>query len=163
MSIDPRAYSNDRLKPPAPLPVVSRRALKRVKNPLPAPTACPYCQGPVELVLNAEIYGSSYGGWPYAYLCRPCDAYVGLHPATDIPLGTLADRKLRQARKEYKPLFMAVMRKHGMNRNEGYPWLADKMGIPVEQCHWGWFTLEQCEQAGRICTAALVNREGVRA
>lgn len=158
MSIDPRAFSNEKLEAPHPLPFVSRKALKRVKNPLPAPENCPYCEAAVRLVGHAEIYGGrEFGDWPYVYLCSgdECSAYVGLHPATDIPLGTLANTDLRRARKENKRVFMAVIAGYVMSRTEAYQWLAEAMGIPVAECHWGWFDIEQCELAGRICAEEL--------
>ena len=48
----------------------SRRATARVKNPLPAPTTCPYDGGPVEIVNNSAIYGREYGEWPWAFDAR---------------------------------------------------------------------------------------------
>ena len=86
----------------------STQALKRVKNPLPVPTICPHCQSSVALVNNAKVYsGREYGKWPYAYLCEndACGAYVGLHPNTTIPLGTLATASMRDARKKAKDAF----------------------------------------------------------
>ncbi len=148
--MDARVLSTKPLKAPAPLPHVSRRALRRVKNPVPVPTRCPYCAGSVELASNAAVYGREYGAWPYLYLCRPCDAYVGLHPDTDIPLGTLADRELREARKASKALFFDALEQHGIDRTEAYRRLAEAMGIPVGECHFGWFTLERCRQASAI-------------
>lgn len=151
-NLDPRIHNDERLEPPAPLPHISRRALRRVKNPLPAPTHCPYCAGPVELVSNARIYnGREFGEWPYAFLCAPCDAYVGLHPHTDIPLGTLADKALREARKTHKASFHALIKARGLDRNDAYQWLAKKMGIPQGECHFGWFDHARCETAGNIC------------
>ena len=144
---DPRAASSEKVIPPAPLPHVSRRALARVKNPLPVPTSCPYCAGTVSLLINSAIYRREYGEWPYAYLCRPCDAYVGLHPETDIPLGTLANSELRVARQSSKALFHSMMEACGLSRAEAYIWLAGKMGIPVGECHFGWFGLDRCAQA----------------
>lgn len=161
MPTDARALSTKPLVAPAPLPYVSRRALRRVKNPLPAPTCCPYCEGPVALVSNAEVYGREYGAWPYLYLCRACDAYVGLHPDTDIPLGKLADRELREARKESKGVFQSLSARQGWSRTEAYKWLADRMGIPVGECHFGWFDLERCEQAGRTMEIAWMKGEAV--
>ncbi|EFC56414.1 hypothetical protein ENTCAN_06719 [Enterobacter cancerogenus ATCC 35316] len=38
-----------------------------------------------------------------------------------------------------------------MTRTEAYQWLAEKMGIPVYECHFGWFTVEQCQAAIRHC------------
>lgn len=150
--IDPRADSAERIEPTAPLPHISRRALKRVTNPLPAPTTCRYCDGDVRLVSNSEIYrGRSYGEWPYAYLCDHCRAYVGLHPQTDVPLGTLADDALRKARNTSKSEFHELKEKRGYSRNEAYAWLAKEMGIPVDNCHFGWFELQDCALALHIC------------
>jgi len=154
-SIDPRAYSETKLEAPHPLPFVSRKALRRVKDRLPAPTDCRYCGMDVELVNHSEIYGREYGDWPYAYLCRCCWAYVGLHPFTDLPLGTLADRFLRSARKAHKRYFLDLQRKNDWSRKEAYRFLASRMGIPVEDCHWGWFEIEDCEKAGAICRAKM--------
>lgn len=153
--IDARAFHENKLVPPAPLPHLSRKALKRVKDPLPAPTDCRYCGMDVELVSNAEIYGREYGDWPYAYLCRCCDAYVGVHPHTDIPLGVLADRFLRSARKAHKRYFLDLQRRANWSRKEAYTFLAGELGIPVSSCHWGWFEIEDCEKAGAICRNKL--------
>lgn len=157
---DPRAQAADKLPAPDPLPYVSRRALARVKDRLDAPTSCPYCDGKVELVSNAEIYhGMEYGDWPYAYLCRGCRAYVGLHPNTDLPLGTLADKETREARKSVKPRFFDLTRtRFGGDRSAAYLWLADRMGIPKEQCHFGMFTEQQCQQALKIIEHARTGR-----
>ena len=134
----------------------SRRATARVVNPLPVPTACPHCDHRVELVSNSKIYGREYGEWPWAFLCvnRNCGAYVGLHPFTGIPLGTLATADIRAARKMAKDLFNPLWQ--GPNarvrsRSEAYAWLAAQMGIPVERCHFGWFDAAQCERAAQIC------------
>lgn len=152
MPIDPRTNAPERIAAPAPLPHVSRRALKRVKNPLPAPTICRYCGGCVELVSNSEIYnGRVYGDWPYAYLCTDCKAYVGLHPDTDIPLGTLASAQLRKDRNLSKDMFHRMKEQRGLSRSQAYEWLARKMGIPVGECHFGWFDQDECALAMGHC------------
>lgn len=151
--IDKRAYSAEKLAAPAPLPVVSRRALKRILHPAPIPTVCSCCFSErVELVENSEIYhGRSYGEWPYAYLCRCCGAYVGLHPVTDIPLGTLADKPLRDARNGCKRPFEMIWRNGAMTRKEAYAWLAKGLGITAEECHFGLFDIERCQRARDLC------------
>lgn len=152
MSIDHRSNSKEKLPAPFPLPYVSRKALKRVKHPSVKPTECRYCNGAVELVGNEQIYrGRSYGEWPYAYLCRPCDAFVGLHPDTDIPLGTLANRELREARKKAKDEFHKMIRLEGGGRTFWYSQLAIKMGISVRECHFGMFDLDRCAHALSTC------------
>ncbi len=148
------------MKATSPLPYVSHRAVKRVTNPLPVPTQCPHCRASVELVSNARIYGREYGKWPFVYRCMDadCDAYVGLHPHTDIPLGPLANKAEREARKAHKPAFERLYRGRRArfaSRSDAYQWLADQLGIPVSQCHWGWFNVDQAERAGAICLRAL--------
>lgn len=127
---------------------VRASAFKRVLNPLPVPHICPYCEGDVSCVNNAVIYGTSYGRWPYMYLCEDCKAYVGLHPETNIPLGTLADRLLREARKVSKNLFTSKLMEppSNMTRSEAYVYLASKMNIEAAKCHFAWFDIKQCEQ-----------------
>lgn len=150
--IDPRANQPARIIAPHPLPVVSRRALRRVKDALPVPTACNCCGGAVALVENSEIYnGRSFGDWPYAYLCRGCGAYVGLHPFTDLPLGTLADKPLRDARNRCKKPFERIWQGGWLSRSSAYRWLALQLGIPVSECHFGLFDAARCEQARLFC------------
>lgn len=156
--IDPRASAAEQIEPPRPLPYVSRKALNRVTDYVEPPEQCPNCGNPVELVNNSEIYGREYGDWPYAYRCvdhKGCDSYVGLHPHTDLPLGTLADSFERQVRKDNKAHFLALQKQNRWNRKQAYAWLATRMGIPLSQCHWGFFGVEQASLAGAICEEAL--------
>jgi len=147
-----------KIDPPYPLPHVSRRALARVKDKLPPPEQCPNCGDIVELVSNSEIYGREYGSWPYAYRCtnhRHCDSHVGLHPHTDLPLGSLADRRTREARRACKALFLEWQSFNDWSRSQSYAWLAVRMGLPASQCHWGLFSVSDAELAGAICEEAL--------
>lgn len=128
-------------------------AEKDIKHKLPEPTQCNNCGGPVEYVNNDRIYGRSYGKWPFAWRCqsRTCDSYVGVHPNTRIPLGHLADRETREARKIHKAKFMSLLKKKGWNRGKGYSWLSKAMNLPGSETHWGMFTAEQAKEAGRLC------------
>lgn len=159
-TIDPRADSEEKLTPPAPLPFVSRKALARVKGHISPPVRCPYCFGQIRLVNHKEIYGREYSEWPYIYDCRACDAYVGLHPKTDLPLGTMANRALREARKTHKAKFIELMKRRGWNRDVAYRWLTEAMGLQEGQCHWGWFNIAQCEAAGLVVEQELIKQRG---
>ena len=155
--IDARCESTTKLVAPEPLPYVSRKALRRIQHPAPVPTVCQFCGCSVELVNNSEIYGKEFGDWPYAYRCEnwnaDCGAYVGLHPNTDIPLGTLADKKLRTARNQNKKLFLELT--DGIDRNAAYSWLAEQMQLSAAECHFGLFDVDQCVRAGAICRSFL--------
>lgn len=123
----------------------SRRAVARVKNPLPVPEKCPHCGSRVWIGPNSRIYGRPYGDWPWALMCTGCDSYVGLHPFTGIPLGTLATPEIRRARKAAKEVFNPLWQRGAMTRDQAYAWLASALGIAdVEQCHIGWFDVAQC-------------------
>lgn len=130
----------------------SRRAIARVKNPLPAPTVHETCGGSVEIVGNEKIYGRPYGDWPWAYRCSCCGAYVGMHPFTAIPLGTLADGPTREARKRAKAAFNPLWQSGQMTRSAAYAWLAGQLGIDrVDDCHIGWFDVLTCDRVVMAC------------
>ena len=142
--IDQRAFSKSKLEAVEPLPYVSRKALKRVKHPSPKIHECDYCGGDVKIANNKEVYGRSYGKWPYVYLCECCNSYVGIHPDTDIPLGTLADSALREKRRRSKGVFMGWVKRSGLSLNSAYAVLAEGIGIEVPACHFGMFNEDQC-------------------
>lgn len=120
--------------------------MNKVKDQLPIPKTCRYCGADVQLVDNEKIYGKSYGAWPFAYKCSCCDSYVGVHPNTNIPLGTLANRELREWRKKAKDVFNPLWQYGGMSRTAAYNWLSEKLGIHKSKCHIGWFDVEECKK-----------------
>jgi len=156
LGVDPRTLSSEKLKAPFPLPYISRKSLKRVAHRMPIPECCNCCgEKSVHLTSNSEIYGREFGEWPYAYLCSSCDAYVGVHKHTDLPLGTLADKSTREARKSCKFSFLLLQDANYKNsRSELYEWLAKQLDIPFEECHWACFDEAQCLKAKDICILA---------
>lgn len=154
-SLDPRCNSEEKIVPPSPLPYVSRKALARVKDYLPPPNCCPWCQKPVKLVNNSEVYGKEYGNWPYMYWCKLCDAYVGLHPDTDLPLGTLATREVRNARSRSKDAFHSMLKQLGINRDAGYKLVSAGLNIPAKECHFGWFDIPRAEEVKHFCNREI--------
>ncbi len=160
LGVDPRSRSKTKLQAPSPLPHVSRRALARVRDRIEPPQACHCCSGPVKLTNNRDIYnGHSFGDWPYVYRCTQCQAYVGLHPDTDLPLGLMAGRATVSARKDAKGVFQRLTRERfGNDRNAAYAWLAKALGIAPSICHFGMFGQEQAERAGQVCRMALGSR-----
>lgn len=139
-------------------PLTNPHATARVTNPLPKPEVCPCCGCAVELVPNEVIYGRRYGDWPYAYACTRCDAHVGLHPGTLIPLGTLADSALRTARSAAKRAFNPIWNDRHMARSTAYIWLAMQLKIDPGECHFGWFDVERCIEAQIICENFMKGR-----
>ena len=116
---------------------------------------CPYCGRKAEYVDSKIIYhGHSYG---MIYLCRPCDAYVGVHDGTDIPKGSLANAELRYWRRlahaAFDPLWQSG--KFYRRRNGAYSWLAEKMELPKEHTHIGMFGVDACKKLINIISQEI--------
>jgi len=105
---------------------------------------CPYCGG------RAYIKPSRYGYWYPCSSFPKCEASVGCHPNTTRPLGTLANRQLKDARMAIHRLFDPLWKKKKMKRNEAYKWFAGKIGISKSECHIALFDLEMCRKAAKV-------------
>lgn len=123
------------------------------------PVKCDYCGDDAEYVNSQAVYGQGrdYG---MIYLCRPCEAYVSARESTGLPLGRLANKELRQAKKEahaaFDPLWKAKMLNTEMKnkwhaKNKGNKWLAEKLGIPSKECDIGKFDVATCKRVVAIC------------
>jgi len=121
---------------------------------------CPYCNRKTEFVDSSEIYGNSYG---MIYLCRNCDAYVGVHEGTNKSLGSIANEELRDARKSAHFYFDKIAKTSQINkiwhryfpntsnREKAYIWLSKELGIKREYCHIGMFNVNMCNKTIEIC------------
>lgn len=123
---------------------------------VPAPH-CPYCSrlsllvgGEVLYPHRPDLFSKSF------YRCADCDAYVGCHPGTKIPLGRLANAELRRAKQQAHFAFDALWKSGEMTRARAYRWLADALHVEPEQCHIGMFDVEQCVAV----VAAVARRKG---
>lgn len=112
---------------------------------------CPYCGGKPVLVNTQSLYKAGY--FPgKSWLCKPCGAWVGCHKNTIIPLGRLANAELRSWKVKVHVVFDPMWKGDNKPRRfVMYSRLATAMDIPVEHCHMGMFTVEQCKQAYQIC------------
>lgn len=118
------------------------------------PTTCNLCGGKVKYVSNAEIYGRQYGSG-FAYLCTKCGAYVGTHkPRPKDALGLLANAEMRKLKIECHDLFDLRWNDH-KERSKQYKWLAEQLGIPVSECHFGWFDTPMLLKAKQILEIKL--------
>lgn len=115
---------------------------------------CPYCSNPSEYHKSKKIYR-----------CDPCDAQVGVHKDTTMPLGTMANKELRAARKKAHSYFDPLWRYKATSQNiskmkarkAAYDWLAKQMGLKVDDCHIGEFDLEQCQIVIQHCKPYIAN------
>ena len=117
------------------------------------PTICNICGGEVIFTSNSAVYGKEYGSGK-CYLCKNCGAYTGTHrPRPRDALGLLADEKMRKGKVMCHELFDARWRgkpKAQKKRRDLYSWLAGKMELSVDDCHFGYFDIHQLRKAYRI-------------
>lgn len=111
---------------------------------------CRYCGNDAEFVPNEVVYkGKRYGKSYMIWLCEDCDAYVGVHHNDpDQPLGeNLANKELRKQKMVVKNMFIwRFMGDWDCTRKQkawAYQRLSEITGIPVEECHFGNFELDQ--------------------
>ena len=117
------------------------------------PTICNICGGKVVYTSNDNIYGRKYGSG-MCYLCIACGAYVGTHkPRPREALGLLADESMRKGKKLCHSIFDSKWKgnhKSHKKRQDMYVWLSKMMGIPLDDCHFGYFDIVQLRTAYRI-------------
>ncbi len=124
---------------------------------------CPYCRGQASLVTGAVIYPHRPDlAAKHFYRCAPCEAWVGCHPGTMMPLGRLANAELRawksKAHEAFDPLWKRKMKKGVLQhhaRRAGYVWLAVQLGIRPKDCHVGLFDVAPCQRVVEICAPFL--------
>jgi hypothetical protein len=106
---------------------------------------CPGCNCKTELIDSIVIYKvRSYG---MVYRCPKCFAYVGCHKGTTVALGRVANKELREAKKEAHKYFDMIWQNGNLSRGESYKWLSDHLDIPIEKTHIGMFDIKQCKDA----------------
>lgn len=113
---------------------------------------CPYCKKEAPCVDSSIIYGRSYGN---VYLCEDCDAYVGCHKGTKKPLGTLANRELREWRKKAHAEFDPLWKGGRMKRSQAYAWLKKSLNSEKD-IHIGESDIELCQKIVELINAQKV-------
>lgn len=104
---------------------------------------CPYCKKDTEYVDSVVVYGVSYG---MIYLCKPCDAYCGVHKGSDKSLGRLANGELRYWKKEAHKYFDVIWKEGHFKRGDTYQMLSDHLKLPTQYTHIGMFSVETCKE-----------------
>jgi len=113
---------------------------------------CPYCKQKPEYIDSIAIYGTSYG---MVYYCKKCDAYCGVHKGTDISLGRLANKELREWKRKAHDAFDPLYKSNYMTRHEAYSWLSQKLNLPRDYTHIGMFGVDTCKKVVELCKKEL--------
>ena len=109
---------------------------KRAQNLAPR---CPYC-GSHSILRSADGIYKCGDVQTMLYVCKnypACDSYVRVHKGTKIPVGMMADGKLRSLRRETHHYFDQLHTKGLMSKQEAYLWLAAVLAVPLDQAHIG--------------------------
>lgn len=107
---------------------------------------CPYCGGTVVYRSAEGIYKENSAD-TMLYVCShypKCDAYVRVIPGTKVPMGTMADQKLRALRNTAHKHFDRLHKRGYMTRKEAYMWLASIINAPLSQAHIGYLGEYYC-------------------
>lgn len=107
--------------------------------------SCPYCGNATKLVDDTYVYGVPYGG--KCYICEPCGAWVGCHKGTDKALGRVADKHLRELKRQAHDEFDPIWKEGYLPRSKAYEILSIAFGLPIEYTHIGMFDEEMCRKA----------------
>lgn len=122
---------------------------------------CPYCGTQASLRPDSVVHGEKARG-ARLYICDRypmCDAYVGVHEKTGLPLGTLANRRLRQRRRHAHRLFDTLWTSGLMRKRQAYEWMRAKFGLREDQAHIGHFSEYMCEALIAECGKFLQNNK----
>ena len=106
---------------------------------------CPYCHAPAQLRPASSIYGIH---------TKDCAAKQA-HKATGLPMGTLADKSLRQKRMQAHRTFNQLWEKGFMRKQDAYAWLCVRLGIPEADAHIANFSEYRCDQVILLCKEFL--------
>lgn len=117
---------------------------------------CPYCGAEVVLKDATFIYHNNKKAknWGKVWVCSNypnCNSYVGCHKGTDIPLGRLANERLRCLKSEAHKQFDPIWKSGLMSRKDAYKWLADMLKIDLDDCHIGMFDIKMCQKVIHLC------------
>ena len=105
---------------------------------------CPFCKKEAPWVENKEIYnGKNYGKSYMCYYCKPCDAYVGCHNNTKQPLGTMANKEMREWRKKVHAKIDPLWKNGGIKRKHLYARITKAIG---KVYHTGETDIETCKK-----------------
>lgn len=124
---------------------------------------CSYCGSPAILKPVSEVFHDP-NQKGYVYVCSHypvCDAYVGVHPGTKIPLGTLANAALRRKRILAHQVFDQIWKQGILSRKQAYYWLSDKLGTAPADTHIALFGDYLCEQVIAESRKVLANKQTI--
>lgn len=121
---------------------------------------CPYCGAQAVLRPACAVHGKRAKPGQYLYVCARypiCDAYVGAHAKSLLPMGTLANGDLRHKRILAHKAFDQFQALGRMEKWQAYKWLQAKFSLRIDQAHIAKFSEYMCDQLIAACQDAACN------
>ncbi len=128
--------------------------MKRVK------IRCPYCGSLASKRPASFIYGKRANSDAYLYVCDKypkCNSYVAAHKDNGLPMGTLANERLRRKRIAAHKALDRIWLKGFMTKEQVYIWLQSKFNMSDKEMHIGNFDEYYCNQVIFECNKAYRN------
>lgn len=127
----------------------------------PTRLRCQYCGGSVVLRSADGIYRKN-PNHTMLYVCSNyprCDAYVRTHSGTSIPVGTLANPRLRKLRHQAHYYFNQLYCSGIMSKQDAYLWLTELLQIPPSEAHIGLLGEYYCSEVIKESKKFLAQRK----
>ena len=118
---------------------------------------CPYC-GSHTIYRSADGIYRENSRHEMLYVCKnypACDAYVRVQRGTTIPLGTVANRELRELRAKAHRQFDKLYKCGYMTKHDAYQWLGELLGVPAKNAHIAQLGVLSCNLVIREATKLL--------
>lgn len=125
---------------------------------------CPYCGSLVTKRAASYVYGKDAKPDTFLYVCDrypACDSYVAAHIKSGLPMGTPANKTLRNKRIAAHKALDKIWKNGYMTKEQVYIWLQAKLDMPANVMHIGKLNEYYCNRIIYECNRAYRNMRTV--
>ena len=125
---------------------------------------CPYCGSLVTKRAASYVYGKNAKPDTFLYVCDrypACDSYVAAHTKSGLPMGTPANKTLRNKRIAAHKALDRIWKNGYMTKEQVYIWLQAKLDMPANVMHIGKLNEYYCNRIIYECNRAYRNMRTV--
>lgn len=125
---------------------------------------CPYCGSLVTKRAASYVYGKNAKPDTFLYVCDrypACDSYVAAHTKSGLPMGTPANKTLRNKRIAAHKALDRIWENGYMTKEQVYIWLQAKLDMPANVMHIGKLNEYYCNRIIYECNRAYRNMRAV--
>ena len=125
---------------------------------------CPYCGSLVTKRAASYVYEKNAKPDTFLYVCDrypACDSYVAAHTKSGLPMGTPANKTLRNKRIAAHKALDRIWENGYMTKEQVYIWLQAKLDMPANVMHIGKLNEYYCNRIIYECNRAYRNMRTV--